>query len=168
MLCELLIMVVIGCSQPDFIEPDPGPAPQIEQLTPRAEVRFIKSIEPPEPPPEPEPEPVQAAPAPTNTGLSGDRLMIADCESGDRRADGSAVPHSYNWTGINQQGSSASGAFQFLDGTWDWVWRDLIGEPPPTARARDATPEQQIRAFDALWDNGRGASHWKPSRSCWG
>lgn len=159
------MVAVLGCNQPNFIEPEPGPVPHVESVTPRAELRLVSELT--EDIALPAPEPVQAAPQPSSTGLSGARLMIADCESGDRRADGTAVPHSYNWTGINQQGSSASGAFQFLDGTWAWVWSDILGEPPPTARARDATPAQQTRAFDALWDNGRGASHWYPSRSCW-
>lgn len=109
----------------------------------------------------------EVATEPLDVELEGDRRLIADCESGNRTSDGNAVTGSYNWTGVNQQGSSASGAFQFLDGTWEWVWSDIIGQPPPTSRARDALPRQQVLAFDALWDNGNGASHWYPSRTCW-
>lgn len=98
-------------------------------------------------------------------GLSGHRLIIADCESGDRLANGRAVTGSYNWTGINQQGSSASGAFQFIDSTWRWVAHDVLGYTQyPTARS--APPHVQIEAFDWLWANG-GKGHWLASAACW-
>lgn len=57
--------------------------------------------------------------------------------------------------------SSASGAWQFVDSTWQWV----TGLQPP---ARAYPRAIQRAAFDKLWDGGRGASHWAPSRSCWG
>ena len=56
--------------------------------------------------------------------------------------------------------STASGAFQFLDGTFEWV----TGLPGPTSAH---PPEVQDRAFLDLWDEGRGKSHWNPSRYCW-
>lgn len=57
--------------------------------------------------------------------------------------------------------SSASGAYQFIDSTWTWV----TGlQPPASAYA----PAVQDAAFHELWDDGRGASHWDASRSCWG
>lgn len=56
--------------------------------------------------------------------------------------------------------STASGYFQFLNGTWEWV----TGLPAPAS----AYPlEVQYAAFLELWDEGRGASHWNPSRYCW-
>jgi hypothetical protein len=91
---------------------------------------------------------------------------IASCESGHRLDDGTADLHTHEWQAQNGV-SSASGAFQFVDGTWNWVWQDLIGEDPPTARARDAEPHEQLRAFFTLWKDGEGAHHWDASRSCW-
>jgi hypothetical protein len=52
------------------------------------------------------------------------------------------------------------GAYQFLRSTWDNVARamgrdDLVGILPS-----DASPADQDAAFWALWDDGRGASHF--------
>lgn len=73
---------------------------------------------------------------------------VAACESnGDPRAENPV--------------SSASGLYQFLDSTWTMV----SGLPAPAS----AYPEHvQTAMFWRLWDEGRGASHWAPSRKCWG
>lgn len=56
--------------------------------------------------------------------------------------------------------SSASGGFQFVDSTWEWV----TGLPSPASRY---PADVQDAAFLELWDDGVGASHWAPSRTCW-
>lgn len=57
--------------------------------------------------------------------------------------------------------SSASGAYQFIDGTWHGV----TGLP---GHARDYPAATQDRAFVKLWAGGRGAHNWDASRRCWG
>ena len=56
--------------------------------------------------------------------------------------------------------SSASGRWQFIASTWTWI----TGLTPP---ASAWPPSVQRAAFLTLWDNGRGARHWAPSRDCW-
>lgn len=56
--------------------------------------------------------------------------------------------------------SSASGRWQFIAATW----RAITGLEPP---ASAWPPSVQRRAFLALWNDGRGARHWAPSRHCW-
>lgn len=97
--------------------------------------------------------------APVEEPLSGIALAVADCESGEILADGTAIEGSYDIYAKNPT-SSASGAFQFIDSTWEWV----TGLEPP---ARAYPLEVQEQAFWTLWDDGRGASHWAPSRYCW-
>lgn len=63
--------------------------------------------------------------------------------------------------------STASGKYQFIRGTWLWVWEAFIGEPAPTVHAKHADPSDQDRAFAALWDDGEGWQHWEASRTCW-
>lgn len=56
--------------------------------------------------------------------------------------------------------STASGHFQFINGTWEWV----TGLRPPAM----AYPYRvQLAAFVKLWDGGKGRSHWAASASCW-
>lgn len=83
-----------------------------------------------------------------SAGLSGVARRIARCESG-------LNPHAEN------PRSSASGLFQFIDSTW----RSVTGLAPPASAYSVGT---QVNAFYDLWDNGRGARHWSPSRHCWG
>lgn len=78
--------------------------------------------------------------------LSGIAACIAKYESGGNpRAQN---PH-----------SSASGLFQFIDGTW----RAITGR---SDRAKDAPVSVQIAAFYKLWDGGRGAHHWVVAPKC--
>lgn len=81
-------------------------------------------------------------------GLVGAAYWIAKCESG------------LNPTAQNPY-SSASGLFQFVDGTWTSV----TGLAPP---ASAYSSETQTEAFWRLWDGGAGAGNWAPSQYCWG
>lgn len=90
---------------------------------------------------------------PATTRPRGIALRVATCESGDGHG-------SIDWRARNRY-SSASGAFQFLDSTWHAVTHRHD-------RAYQAPPRVQLAAFYQLWDGGRGARHWAPSRSCWG
>jgi hypothetical protein len=63
-----------------------------------------------------------------------------------------------NYTAQNPS-STASGAYQFLDSTW----QSLTGLP---GRAMNYSPAQQDAAFWKLWNNGRGASQWVTSGMC--
>ena len=78
--------------------------------------------------------------------LSGIAACIAKYESGGN-------PRAQN------PNSSASGLFQFTDGTWHAV-TGLSGS------AKDYPVSVQTRAFYKLWDNGRGASHWVVAPRC--
>lgn len=63
-----------------------------------------------------------------------------------------------NYTAQNPS-STASGAYQFLDSTWQGV----TGLP---GRAMNYSPATQDAAFWKLWDNGRGASQWVTAYHC--
>lgn len=55
--------------------------------------------------------------------------------------------------------SGASGLYQFMPGTWTSV----TGKPPPASAYSVA---EQRAAFDKLWANGAGASHWVTAGKC--
>lgn len=131
--------------------PAASPEPAVETA---AEPAVVEA--PPATPPAP---PKQAADT-VLAGVEAAATKIRDCESGARLPDGTAVPGSADYTAQNPT-SSASGAYQFIDGTWEWV----TGLPAP---ARAHPPAVQDAAFAELYDGGRGAHHWDPSRSCWG
>jgi len=58
--------------------------------------------------------------------------------------------------------STASGAYQFLDGTW----HSVTGLP---GSAADYSRSQQDAAFYKLFNNGKGRSnwYWAGHRQCW-
>lgn len=78
-------------------------------------------------------------------GLSGIASCIAKYESGGNpRAQN---PH-----------SSASGLFQFIDGTWNYFGG--------YARAMYAPVAIQLQKFYIVWNGGRGAGNWVVAHKC--
>lgn len=155
------------------------PVPEVEQEVP-AEVVVVESqlsdkiralnragllSTEPYVPPEPEPVPHVHPPVPPahvhpQVQVPDIATRVADCESGERLANGRAVPYSYNIRAENPV-STASGKYQFINGTWTSV----TGLPAPASSHAESVQDQ---AFLLLWDNGRGSFHWNASRSCWG
>lgn len=81
----------------------------------------------------------------TRVGLSGIASCIAKYESGGNpRAQN---PH-----------SSASGLFQFVDGTWN----NFKGY----ARAMYAPVSVQLQKFYIVWNGGKGAGNWLVAHKC--
>jgi cell wall-associated NlpC family hydrolase len=74
---------------------------------------------------------------------------IIECESGGN-------PRATN------SSSTASGLVQFLDSSWK-----AYGGGQFSARAKDATPEQQMQIAEAAYQRS-GLSPWAASRHCWG
>ena len=119
-----------------------------------AAVVALADAEPAGPPdyPAPEPEPLAVPPI---------LEAIAECESG-----GAWHGQDGDLRGTAPR-SSASGRWRFIDSTWSYVWTDYLGQQPPTARAKHATPDQQTRAAVALHE-AEGTTPWNASRGCWG
>jgi hypothetical protein len=63
--------------------------------------------------------------------------------------------------------STASGLYQFINGTWLWVWQDLKGVEPPTDEAWQAPVELQTVAAKKLYSI-MGLTPWAASQHCWG
>ena len=91
-----------------------------------------------------------AAWTPTSLDAASIKARIRYCES------------SNNYSATNPT-STASGAYQFLDGTWRGIPTSITGG---TARAKDATPAQQDAAFDWLYARA-GTTPWLASSACW-
>jgi hypothetical protein len=92
-------------------------------------------------PPRPKRRPTRSS---ARTRFTGDHELppesVKRCESGG------------NYQAQNS-GSSASGAWQIIDGTW--------GGYGGYEHAKDAPPELQDEKAALLWAGGRGASHWE-------
>lgn len=86
--------------------------------------------------------------------------VVAACESGRRKADGTAVVGTYSPKADNPR-STASGLFQFLDGTFK-----RLSASAGYARAKHAPLSVQYQAFKELY-NKRGLRPWLASASCW-
>ncbi len=120
--------------------------------------------------------------APTNPSLSEDLMtisaMLPEMEARAIELEKEAPPednHILNEVIECESGgdptlqnpvSSASGLYQFINSTWEYTWTGYIGEQPPTARAYQATVEDQHRAGRALYEH-EGLVPWYASRSCW-
>lgn len=76
--------------------------------------------------------------------------VIADCESGNRNVE-------------NSSGSSASGFFQIIDGTWR-----ANGGLEFASRAIGATFEQQLIVAQRIAENRGSLADWNASKGCWG
>jgi hypothetical protein len=63
-----------------------------------------------------------------------------------------------NYQALNG-GSGASGAYQFMDATW----QSITGLP---GKAMNYSPAQQDAAFWKLWNNGKGARNWVTAPRC--
>jgi len=96
--------------------------------------------------------------APKPIRAHGMSNVVAGCEGGQKY--------------LHRQHASPSitGKHGFHNDTWD----ELDGRPPkgPAGfrgypRAMDAPESTQDEGFEILWDEGRGAGHWRWSRSCW-
>lgn len=86
--------------------------------------------------------------------------VVAACESGKRRGNGTAVVGTYSPKAENPN-STASGFVQFLDGTWA-----RLSASAGYARAKHAPLSVQYQAFKELY-NKRGLRPWLASASCW-
>jgi len=85
-------------------------------------------------------------------------MRVRSCESGpDGYATGGRA-HDYDYTNENSS-STASGAWQFLDGTWN----DFMGYSHASLAPRSVQDLKARRYIDA-----NGLSAWDASRSCWG
>lgn len=85
-------------------------------------------------------------------------MRVRSCESGARGWGSHGHAHDFNYTAENPS-SSASGAWQFVDGTW----AGFMGYAHAASAPRWVQDLKARRYIDA---NGLGA--WNASRSCWG
>lgn len=97
----------------------------------------------------------KAARSSVRPGFIGDR--IANCEGGAKYLHKDHGPK-----------STASGKYGFLDGTWDGLDNKKGDGFRGYSRAMHAPESIQDEAFVILWNNGKGESHWKSSKRCWG
>lgn len=90
-----------------------------------------------------------------------------ECEQGGIQATSPcAIPEyicqreSKNWIDVHNSQSSASGRYQFVDGTWEAA-AIAAGYPKWAHSPAAAAPEAIQNAVAAhLWDGGNGCGHW--------
>jgi len=101
--------------------------------------------------------------APPSYPVPAQLRRIAWCEAGKYIG----LPrYQTNYRAYNQQGSSASGGYQILDGTWA-SWKQYVPAAAPYARAAHAPPHIQDEVATKAYYR-HGTSPWNASRSCWG
>lgn len=91
-----------------------------------------------------------AAPANIKYNPGGFAPLIRQCESGG------------NYRALNKH-STASGAYQFVNGTWKGIPANIRGN---YARAYQAPPAKQDAAFAYVWTH-TGSRAWNASSKCW-
>lgn len=134
-----LISILTGQGQPPshFIESAPRVVQKYEL---EAEIKPVKVSTP---------APGSASTStPASAGVSGSDIAsrIKRCESGGR------------YDAVNKSGSSASGAYQYLDSSWAGYGG--------YRRAKDAPAAVQDRKFQEDYARS-GTRPWNASRSCW-
>lgn len=103
-----------------------------------------------------------APPAPKAYPVPAQLRRIAWCEAGKYIG----LPRfQTNYRAYNQQGSSASGGYQILDGTWA-SWKQYVPAAKPYARAAHAPPHVQDEVATKAYHR-QGTTPWNASRSCW-
>lgn len=94
--------------------------------------------------------------------VNGKMQEISFCESGNNPT-------------VQNRASTASGLYQFLDGSWSGFQGKTIAvypwlAPLATRRAKEAAvPMQHLVAYMTMYGNlaGGGIQHWNASRNCW-
>lgn len=87
---------------------------------------------------------------------------IAWCEAGSYIG---LPKYRTNYRAYNTQGSSASGGYQILDGTWR-TWKAYVPAAAPYARAAHAPPHIQDEVATKAYYR-HGTSPWNASAGCW-
>lgn len=143
--------------------PDPAPDPEPPILCPTGQYPYEPCLSD-----VPQPHRHSAEPSSTHRhGSSSASQGSGGGSSGGGSASGCSAsgppPPDYivqresggNYTAVNPS-SGASGAYQFLDSTWQSVGG--------SGSASNASPAEQDCRAAALWANGAGSSHWQATR----
>lgn len=152
-LALVAVVLLAGCSEPavntsqsTLVAPAAVEQPMPKRIWPKVEV----------PSPKPVVNPTQRVvrrASRSRTSIPGVLARIRGCESGS----GPSSPGNYR---AENSRSTASGAYQFLDGTW----RSTTGLKPP---ASAYPPAVQDAAALTLYRRS-GTRPWNASRHCWG
>jgi hypothetical protein len=102
------------------------------------------------------PSPIALAPT-SSVSFTDQELRIRSCESGPNGYATNGHAHDYDYTAENPS-STASGAWQFLDSTWNGY-----GGYSHAASAPRSVQDAKARSYI----DANGFSAWESSRSCW-
>lgn len=94
---------------------------------------------------------------PGAVSFTNQEMRVRSCESGPNGYATDGRAYDYNYTEENSS-STASGAWQFVDGTWN----DFMGYSHASLAPRSVQDLKARRYIDA-----NGLSAWDASRSCW-